>query len=529
MSEENKENLERSENKFNEIPGSYFSPETEKTQNSENKTNISENNFNKNSEVEKNNTENGDKEFDYATMPGSWANYQAGQGTNLYGENGVYPENGFNRPSGEKYFSKYDTQKDQSYFDNYNRTSGNLPMWDSGNNPESRKQNPKKIKKKNIFFGVIGSAVVVLLLVCAVLLQQNLQKIKNDLENPSGGPENGIQQTPTDENTVTSNKEHLQNGNFVLEQVSEEEHYKFSSVYQLTESTVVAISSSIGSGSGVIISKDETNNDGYFIVTNNHVVEDGNDFKVTLSNGTEYSAILMGRDENTDLAVIKVLTESELSVASLGKSEELLVAEEVLIIGNPLGTLGGTATNGILSAKDRQITIDGYTMTLMQTNAAVNPGNSGGGMFNMSGQLVGVVNAKISDETVEGIGFAIPIDLAKPIIEDLTNYGYVKGRPNHGFKVEYGANLLVDSRESYWVTEIRAGSDAAVAGLKVDDRVMSLKVNGESYTGNNLSVYLNTLKPGDEIDMVVYRYSFGGFYPSHDVVEIKITVTEYTG
>lgn len=177
-----------------------------------------------------------------------------------------------------------------------------------------------------------------------------------------------------------------------------------------------------GAGSGVIISKD-----GY-IVTNNHVVSGATSLKVTTTDGTEYDASVVGKDSQTDLAVIKV-DANNLQAATLGDSDILQVGDPAIAIGNPLGELGGTVTTGIISATDRQITIDDETMTLLQTDAAINPGNSGGGLFNADGNLIGIVNAKESSTGIEGLGFAIPITPAQDIITELMQNGSVTSRP----------------------------------------------------------------------------------------------------
>lgn len=183
-----------------------------------------------------------------------------------------------------------------------------------------------------------------------------------------------------------------------------------------------------GAGSGVILSKDG------LIVTNYHVINGANNITVTLQNGEEYKAELVGGDEKSDVALIRIAAD-DLTVAVLGESASLVVGEGVVAVGNPLGELGGTVTDGIISALDREIEVGGEAYTLLQTNAAVNPGNSGGGLFNMYGELIGIVNAKISESDVEGLGFAIPIDHAKGIIEELATYGYVRGRVDMGMKV----------------------------------------------------------------------------------------------
>ena len=160
-----------------------------------------------------------------------------------------------------------------------------------------------------------------------------------------------------------------------------------------------------GAGSGVIIDSDG------FIITNYHVIAGAQSITVRLTDENEFSAKIVGSDANTDIAVLKIQA-SGLPAAVLGSSKSLVVGQEVVAIGNPLGSLGGTVTDGIISALDRTVMIDKHQMTLMQTNAAINPGNSGGGLFNRAGELIGIVNAKQADTGIEGLGFAIPIDIA---------------------------------------------------------------------------------------------------------------------
>ena len=170
--------------------------------------------------------------------------------------------------------------------------------------------------------------------------------------------------------------------------------------------------------------------DGY-ILTNYHVIKGAQQITVTANDGSTYAATLVGTDEDNDIAVLKV-DAKDLTPAILGDSDTLKVGDAVLAIGNPLGTLSGTVTDGIVSALERQVTIDGNNMTLLQTSAAVNPGNSGGGLFNASGELIGIVNAKSTSDSsgnaVDNIGFAIPINSVKTIIEDLISHGYVTGQ-----------------------------------------------------------------------------------------------------
>ncbi len=185
-----------------------------------------------------------------------------------------------------------------------------------------------------------------------------------------------------------------------------------------------------GAGSGVIISED-----GY-IVTNNHVIDGAEKITVTTKDGTAYEAKLIGTDSETDVALLKVEA-TGLKAVVMGNSSDLQVGDTAVVIGNPLGQLGGTVTSGIVSALDRDITLNGNSMSLLQTNAAINPGNSGGGLFNDKGELVGIVVAKsggtTSDgTTIEGLGFAIPIDNVKKVIQELSTNGYVTGRPSLG-------------------------------------------------------------------------------------------------
>ena len=228
-----------------------------------------------------------------------------------------------------------------------------------------------------------------------------------------------------------------------------------------------------GAGSGVIISSD-----GY-IVTNNHVIEDATSIKVTLTDGKEYDAKLIGTDEELDVALIKIEAD-DLTVAVLGSSSDLNLGEAAIVIGNPLGQLGGTVTQGIISALDRSIQLDGKTMELLQTDAAINPGNSGGGLFDSEGNLIGIIVAKStssSDGTsLEGLGFAIPIDNVKKILGDLKTKGYV-GRAVLGISA---VDVLDDTtarrynvdRQGVYIYSITDGGAADNAGLMGGDCIL---------------------------------------------------------
>ena len=269
-----------------------------------------------------------------------------------------------------------------------------------------------------------------------------------------------------------------------------------------------------GAGSGVIITTD-----GY-IVTNNHVVEGLGNISVYLQDGTKYPATLIGTDNFSDLAIIKIEAEN-LPAATLGNSVNTAVGTTVYAIGNPLGLFTSSVSRGIISGLDRTITIDGVSMTLMQTDAAVNPGNSGGGLFNAEGELIGVVNAKTASVDVEGLGFAIPIDSAKPIISDLMDKGYVTGRPYIGIGMQdvslrygngsnYGYNYFDPfSFFNSYVTRVQVmsveeGSAAEAGGMLVNDIITA--VDGKEISGTSqLAAMLYEYKVGDTVTITVLR------------------------
>ncbi len=261
-----------------------------------------------------------------------------------------------------------------------------------------------------------------------------------------------------------------------------------------------------GAGSGVIISAD-----GY-IITNNHVIEDANTITVTLTDGSTYDAKLIGTDATYDVALIKIEAQG-LTVATFGSSSDLHLGETSIVIGNPLGQLGGTVTTGIISALDRSIEIDDVTMELLQTDAAINPGNSGGGMFDANGNLIGIVVAKSTTSSngisLEGLGFAIPIDNVKSILGDLKEKGYVTGRASIGATV---VDVLTENsmirygvdKTGVYIYSLNDGGAAKNAGLKVGDCILS--VGGYKVTSvSSLKAALLKLKAGETADMVVYR------------------------
>ena len=229
-----------------------------------------------------------------------------------------------------------------------------------------------------------------------------------------------------------------------------------------------------GSGSGVILTED-----GY-IATCAHVVDGAKSVKVTLNDDTSYDAAIVGTDSKNDIAIIKI-DATGLVPAVVGDSETLTVGSEVIAIGNPLGELRGTATAGIISATNRTIEVEGQAMTLIQTDAAISPGNSGGGLFDATGKLIGIVNAKVSDSRAEGLGFAIPVNSVLDEISDLLNYGYVTGRPYLGVSTQ---DVTLRSRDRMWyysdgtrcvmVEKVVSGSAAEAAGIQAGDLILKI-------------------------------------------------------
>ncbi|MBQ8163065.1 MAG: trypsin-like peptidase domain-containing protein [Clostridia bacterium] len=263
---------------------------------------------------------------------------------------------------------------------------------------------------------------------------------------------------------------------------------------------------STGAGSGVIIGKYFDDNDalkGYLIVTNAHVITSSSGsildtIKIRTTNGTEYYvSSVRGCDKIGDIAVLAIETTDTLTVANwISDEEDILLGEDVIAIGNPLGQLGGTVTDGIISALDRTVTVEGVSMSLIQTSAAVNSGNSGGGLFNMKGQLIGIVNAKSTGTNVEGLGFAIPASDAKKIQNDLITYGYVQGRAG------LGIIAVKKTSSSVQISELKEGFNEDK--LKIGDIIDS--INGIDVTSpEDIEIIESTLTPGDTVEIVVIR------------------------
>jgi len=418
----------------------------------------------------------------------SWGSSQNGMGTQQNGQNPPYGYTGYNQPG------SYQPAQ----------TSGNISY------------TPKKEKKHNGRKAAIAIACCAGLLLStgfgflgAVIAGKFMPSQETIVVNESGDVVNAAGNTAVFYRSVetlsTSTGEN--GGDLTMAQVSA---LVSDSVVEInTEFTVVSgwfqyVSG--GAGSGVILSED-----GY-VITNNHVVcnSDGvtpaENITVRLTNGEEYKAKLIGTDSDADIAILKI-DATGLTPAVCGNSDNLVVGESVVAVGNPLGELGGTHTEGIISALDREIDVNGVNMRLLQTSAAVNSGNSGGGLFNMRGELVGIVNAKSSGTGIEGLGFAIPVSDALSIVEQLLEYGYVRGKVYVGLGFydvtdAYTARMLGLSSFGVYVTNMEEGYNDTV--LQVGDRVIS--VNGMEITSSaEISSIVKSSAVGDVLKFQISR------------------------
>lgn len=324
--------------------------------------------------------------------------------------------------------------------------------------------------------------------------------------------------------------EDIDTGSLSLTYASDsQKELEISEVVEKTENSVVEITTEVvetgsmmqqyitsGAGSGVVLTSD-----GY-IVTNNHVIEDASSITVTLHSGETYDATLVGTDSQQDIALLKI-DATGLTPAVVGDSNDLVVGQTIIVVGNPLGQLGGSVTHGIVSGLEREITIENETMNLLQIDAAVNPGNSGGPLFDTYGNLVGIVNAKYSDTDVEGIGFAIPINDALNILGDLKDYGYVRGR------VSLGVTLLdIDSDQMAWMYgvnekgvylySVNQGGAADKAGLQAGDRIVAID-GTEVDTVAEVKQVLEAATVGQDMKFTISR--------NGRQTTINVTVEEY--
>lgn len=380
-----------------------------------------------------------------------------------------------------------------------------------GNAPAAGRSKPKKERNKHMGLRVAALALACALLgsigggtLVGVLLRSSEQNTQ--VEQPKDEKEESQSLPETNEEFQASMTSNSSENYMTPAQIYS--NYVDAVVGITNESitnTYGQISSTASSGSGFIVTED-----GY-IVSNYHVVEDADTLTVTLHNGESYEAELVGSDSINDVALLKI-DASGLTVAPLGDSDTLSVGDAVAAIGNPLGELDFSMTVGYISALSRVINTDGKPINMMQTDTAINPGNSGGPLFDMHGNVVGITTAKYSGSTtsgasIEGLGFAIPINDVKAIISDLQQYGYVTGQPYIGITIGDIDSAYVtyyNYPTSAYVDSVEAGSCGEKAGLKQGDLITALgEEKIECYT--DLVVALKQYAAGDTTTITVYR------------------------
>ena len=294
-------------------------------------------------------------------------------------------------------------------------------------------------------------------------------------------------------------------------------------IAEKTKNSVVGISTETmygtSTGTGIIYSADGT------IITNAHVISGGRKITVTLADGTTYDAVITGSDTKSDLAVIRIKA-TGLLPATFGNSNNLVVGETAVAIGNPLGLeFAGSVTAGVISALNREVDVDGRYMTLVQTDAAINPGNSGGPLLNNKGEVVGINSVKVSTEDTEGLGFAIPISNALPIIQELIANGQVTGRPSIGISGEElsaQAASYYNVPQGFLVRTVTSGSGAEAGGLQAGDIIIAF--NGVTVkTQSELNREKDRCAAGDTATIRVYRTT------TSKEIDLKIVLSEAVG
>lgn len=411
------------------------------------------------------------------------------ENNNYNNENGYNQQENYNQNSGQQYSSGYDPNS--SYY---------TPPY----TPPYTPQHPKK-KFPKVALAVAGFVVVtVVIIVFMALLTTFISRLNSasDDRHVDVGEEELfiVQNSPSIEISKNTDVD------YVPQSIPEVVQKVGDSVVEISTSSVVTdrffhqyVTS--GAGSGVIVTQSA---DAGYLLTNHHVIDGATEITVRLTNGEEYTAQNLGSDAEMDLAVLRIEKKAneKFTAAPIGDSSKLLVGQQVIAIGNPLGSLGGTVTDGIISALDRTVVIDNVSMVLLQHSAAINPGNSGGGLFDAMGNLIGIVNAKTSDTGIEGLGFAIPVNIA---------YGFFNRvmviEPALGIKIAYGS---VNKIPGVYVTDVTNNTK-----FELYDRIVS--INGKE-VNNSADYYdaIQNLAIGDTVTVTVKR--------NYTKVDIKVVL-----
>lgn len=375
-----------------------------------------------------------------------------------------------------------------------------LRAFQDQNGPQRPIQEMKPVKKNRM-----GLKITALALCCALLGGAVGGGVAWGISRSGSGTSINVSSRPA--TTVSINK------------VDGKTEMSDAEVYAATVNSVVSIRTSATSGTNFFGQAVETASagsgfvltaDGY-IVTNYHVVKDADTVTVTMYNGDEYNALYVGGDEDYDIAVIKVEA-TGLPAVTLGDSSTLNVGDHVLAIGNPLGELTFSMSGGMVSSVNRTINVDGTPFNMIQTDASINPGNSGGPLMNSYGEVVGIVSAKYSsysDESVEGLGFAIPINDVYAMIEDIMTNGYVTNKPYLGIfggsmTEQMAAQYRYDISEGVFVYSVEEGSAAEKAGLQMGDVITKVDDTDIS-TMEDLTAVKKQYSAGDTVTFTVYR------------------------
>lgn len=424
----------------------------------------------------------------------------------------------------------YQASNDQTQYPNYG--GGAVPPTNPMSGYNVGGSEPPKKKG-----GVSGKVVVAAALVCAliggavgggaVLLTRH---DRNTEDNTVLEASTSEEDSSTDDNSVVRSKTIDVTTNSTSTKMTPQDVYEnyvnaVVLVYnQGTTSTYWGQAESQSSGSGMIISKD-----GY-VLTNNHVVEGAEKLTVMTTSGEEYDATVIGADEVNDVALLKIEGDEDFPTVSIGDSDQIEVGEQVCAIGNPLGELTNTLTVGYVSALDREISESstGTTINMFQTDCAINSGNSGGPIFDMNGNVVGITTAKYSSSgysnaaSVEGIGFCIPVNDAMSIVNDLMQYGYVKGRVSMGVSVRAMDTTVAQYYNlptGVYVAGVTSGSAAENAGIQEGDMICAID-GDETASVAALKQKLKDYKPGDTATVSIYRSSTG------EKLDVTITFDE---
>lgn len=430
--------------------------------------------------------------------------------------------------------SHYSNSYSDSYNDNYSNTYNNNSNYYSNIPPEPDKRRRKRKNDDNNKNGsgigkkiakLVASAAIFGLVAGTCFVGVSVVKDKfypstaDKIETTSGT-------TSSKKETSSGSGSNSQNVASVVNEVMPSV-VSITSTIQSSNYYGFGTQESEGAGSGFIIAKTK---DSLMIATNNHVVSDATTLTVGFVDDTTAKATVVGTDSSADLAVISVKikdikdsTASKIKVATLGSSDDLKVGEEVVAIGNALG-YGQSVTTGVVSAKNREVSLTDGTMNLLQTDAAINPGNSGGVLINMDGQVVGINNAKLEDTSVEGMGYAIPITTAKTILTDLMNAGSVStkdaaflGVVGRDINESYSSALGIPS--GIYVSQVVSGSPAEKAGISAGDVIVKFEGNNVS-TMSGLKEKLAIKKANTKVRITFKRANQSGTYE-----EKTVTVT----